>query len=375
MAKSPHVLFLTLRVFSATGGIEKVCRTLARVLANWQAAHPEKKSVALFSMYDHTNDADARYLGNIAFRGFSIRRLAFVFAAWRAGCAARVVVLSHVNLLLVAWLIRLFRPSVRIYLVAHGIEVWRTLPRWKVWALKRACTKVLAVSAFTRQDMIQRFQLEPNLVEVVPNGLDPLLAPPATEQQVGQLRSRFGLEGAHPILLTLTRIAHTEGYKGYDQVIRLIPRLLDAYPQLTYLMVGKYDAAEHDRIKNLAREVGVLDRLVFTGFLPDVDVPACFQLADLYVMPSKKEGFGIVFIEALHYGTPVVGGNKDGSTEALMHGQLGTLVDPDDDEAILQGIRKALLQGKADSRTVQSQFGFPAYERRMLDALGLDSHE
>ncbi len=79
-----------------------------------------------------------------------------------------------------------------------------------------------------------------------------------------------------------------------------------------------------------------------TGYLQDEELEEHFTMSDMYVMPSRKEGFGIVFIEAMYYGLPVIAGNADGSTDALLNGELGQLVDPDDVHEIAKAIANVL---------------------------------
>jgi glycosyltransferase involved in cell wall biosynthesis len=81
-----------------------------------------------------------------------------------------------------------------------------------------------------------------------------------------------------------------------------------------------------------------------TGFIPDEELTAHYQLCDVFAMPSKKEGFGIVYLEALACGKPTLGGNQDGALDALCRGELGALVDPDDVQAIAHTLVE-ILQG------------------------------
>ena len=81
------------------------------------------------------------------------------------------------------------------------------------------------------------------------------------------------------------------------------------------------------------------------GFIPDEELCDYYNLCDVFAMPSKGEGFGIVYLEALACGKPTIGGNQDGAIDALCNGELGVLVDPDNIEQIAQAIVD-ILQGK-----------------------------
>ncbi|MEO7534674.1 MAG: glycosyltransferase family 4 protein, partial [Ferruginibacter sp.] len=90
-----------------------------------------------------------------------------------------------------------------------------------------------------------------------------------------------------------------------------------------------------------------------------------FNIADIYIMPSTGEGFGIVFIEALFYGKPVIAGNQDGSVDALGNGEFGLLVNPNDNDEIVAAVRKVLANKEAclpDEEKVMEKFGFDRYK-------------
>jgi glycosyltransferase involved in cell wall biosynthesis len=123
--------------------------------------------------------------------------------------------------------------------------------------------------------------------------------------------------------------------------------------------------------------LGVGDSVTFCGFVADADLPAYYRLADLFVMPSRGEGFGIVFLEAMASGTPVLGGNQDGTVDALSDGALGALVDPQDPEGLADELHR-LLQGVGppawfEPNTLRdaclSHHGRAAFASRITDAL------
>ena len=95
-------------------------------------------------------------------------------------------------------------------------------------------------------------------------------------------------------------------------------------------MAGQYDHREEIRIQKLISECNVDEEVILTSFLAENELTDYFLLADLFVLPSKKEGFGIVFVEAMACGLPVICGNVDGSVDAIRGGELGRAVNPDD---------------------------------------------
>src|SRR6185437_1267256 len=119
-----------------------------------------------------------------------------------------------------------------------------------------------------------------------------------------------------------------ERYKGYDKVMEALVLLKTKYPQLRYLLAGNYDDKEKEWVDHLIQQAGLQRQVILPGYIEDDEIPGHFAVSDIYIMPSSGEGFGIVFIEAMYYGLPVIAGNKDGSTDALLNGELGQLVNP-----------------------------------------------
>jgi glycosyltransferase involved in cell wall biosynthesis len=108
------------------------------------------------------------------------------------------------------------------------------------------------------------------------------------------------------------------------------------------------------------------------GFIPEEELPDHFALADAYIMPSKGEGFGIAFIEAMYYGLPVISGNADGSADALLQGKLGQLTDPSDPNEIAGAISKLIEDPQnflPNKEVVNTQFGYEAYKDKLATAI------
>src|SRR5262249_12921035 len=125
------------------------------------------------------------------------------------------------------------------------------------------------------------------------------------------------------------------------------------HSELIYLIVG--DGDDRPRLEALATECGVAERVRFVGLVRAEELPDYFRLADVFVMPSTGEGFGIVFLEAMASGVPVIGGNQDGSLDALGDGILGTAVHPHNCEEIASAI-SAALKNPARSRNGIDRF-------------------
>lgn len=366
------MLFLTLQTFSATGGIEKVSRAITKILDEWQ--RDQKVEVAIFSLYDYR--PDRRYVQQAGFRGFKGQRWAFVWKTWCQGRRQQLLLLSHVNLFLPALLVKLFRPRVKLVLLAHGIEVWNGLNWLKRYCLHR-CDSILAVSNYTRCRLLEQYRLSEEKVSVLNNPLDPFFGFPATFEKPAYLLRRYGLQPRQQLLFTLTRLSAADHYKGVDHVLAALRALVKKHPNIYYLIGGYHEVAEKERLDRLIQRWQLQDHVQWLGFINERELVDHFLLADLFVMPSKNEGFGMVFIEALACGLPVIAGNRDGSVDAFVQGALGRLVDPEDNRAIQMAIAEALSD--SDSRlperrrnlqqTVQQRFGYATYRGQLAQQL------
>jgi len=173
-------------------------------------------------------------------------------------------------------------------------------------------------------------------VRVLPNTVDPRFTPGL---KPADMLRRFGLEG-RKVILTVSRLASGERYKGHDRIIASMPHILERHPEALYLVAG--DGDDRPRLEALAQSAGLGDKIRFAGSLTEADLPGAYRMADVFAMPSTGEGFGIVFLEAAASGLPVIAGNRDGSVDALADGAIGQLVDPDQPDQLVSAIGAAL---------------------------------
>ena len=251
-------------------------------------------------------------------------------------------------------------------LLAHGIEVWGKLSSSKQKMLNK-CDAIFCVSQFTKNKLLDEQGLQNKNLFVLNNCLDPFMSR-IDKRKEESLLKKYNLTSQHKVLLSLTRLSSKELYKGYDHVLKSVAELKKNVPEICYLLVGKYDDKEKKRLEIIVEQLGIKKQVIFAGFIPDEDLANHFALADVFVMPSKKEGFGIVFIEAMFYGLPVIAGNKDGSVDPLLNGQLGILVDPDNEQEITHQISNVLNNANKylpDEALLLKHFSFDAYKQNL----------
>jgi glycosyltransferase involved in cell wall biosynthesis len=219
--------------------------------------------------------------------------------------------------------------------MTYGKEVWAPLPILEKLALHQA-DAIWTISRYSRDRLCQANQIEPERVQIVPCIVDGDVFCPAPASPA--LMEQYGLAG-HKVLITIARLWSGDIYKGVDVTLRALPQILCNYPQLKYLVIGRGD--DQPRLVRLTQELGVTEQVIFVGFVPSENLVDYYRLADGYVMPSQ-EGFGIVYLEALACGVPVIAGDADGSADPLQDGQLGWQVPHRNVDAVAQACNELL---------------------------------
>ena len=248
------------------------------------------------------------------------------------------MICGHIPLLPIAW--RAARGAgVPLLLIVHGIEARDPSDKWLANRLVPTVDAFVSVSEHTKQQVVRWAEVDPEKGHVVPNCIDRSRFGPGAAPSY--LKDRYGLHD-RTVMLTLGRLPVQEKRKGHDEMLEVLPDLAAEVPDLTYLVCG--DGADRDRLKAKARRLGVADRTIFAGYVPEEEKVDHYRAADVFAMPGRTEGFGIVYLEAMACGVPVVASSADASREAVRNGKLGTVVDPDDPEDVKAGILSALRE-------------------------------
>ena len=366
MANPKRILFLSLGTFSQMGGIERFNRCFLKALDEIADV-----DVRAYSLYDR--DANALYFPPERTFFFRRKKLPFILAVLQAAMKADIIIVGHINLSFLAVVLKYLKPSTRQLLITHGIDVWQHPHTGVKKRYLQLCDQILAVSRFTKEKLVRMQQTPADKISIFHNTIDPYLPIATNFTKPAELAARYGLQPEDKVIFALTRLSSSEQFKGYDKVLRTLQRMVRQDPGIKYILGGKSDERERARIQSLVASLGLEAHVVLPGFITEAEVGDHYLLADCYIMPSKKEGFGIVYIEALLYGLPVIAGNKDGSTDALQDGRLGRLIDPDSEEEIEAALRQALAGDRRNRPSIQADvircFGFPVFRERLSDML------
>lgn len=355
-------LLLSPELFLHEGGIARIMRLYLKALC--ELAGPGGRVDSLVLNDNPGRDARLeRYstaqLGEQV--GCSRSKLSFIRETVRLGRRADVLICGHLHQLAIARLAKVFNPRLRYYLVAHGIEVWRPYSLLERKALLGA-HRIFCISEYTRRSMLRFFpELPADRLVVVPNTMDPFFAPALNDRKS---KAPF----ASPRILIVSRLSSADTYKGVDTLIEAMPLVRQQYPLARLRIVGKGD--DQPRLEALVQRLGVGFAVDFLGPISDEALRAEYATCDLFALPSRKEGFGLVFLEAMAYGKPCLGARAGGTPEVITDatGQLAEYANiPDLAAAIADLVRhprdSGIVRHHADT------FAFPAFAQRLATAL------
>lgn len=290
-------------------------------------------------------------------------RVAYTLAALRIALSwnVDVVFCGHLYLAPLARLLARLKRA-RLIMQVHGVEAWER-PGGLVRKAVEGADLVLCVSRHTRHAVLGWAALAPERAIVLPNTVGDAFTP----GDGAELRTAWKLDGKR-VLLTVGRLPAAERYKGHDRVIRALPQLIAGGLDVVYVIAG--DGDDRQRLEDLAAQEGISDRVRFVGALDGLTLVEAYRMADLFVMPSTGEGFGIAFLEAMACGTPAVGLAAAGARDALADGALGATTSVADlPETLSRMLADANLDRRALSEAVMKRFGRHVFNRRAVSAV------
>jgi phosphatidylinositol alpha-1,6-mannosyltransferase len=306
----PTRRFAAVTLDARGGGIAAVSRLLWRAVAD---AWPEESELVTLMPPSASGAARPSALAKARFA-------ADVLTTHVRG-TVRWTLYSHLALArLQPWLHgRLARPYA-IFL--HGIEAWRPLSSTDVRAVTGA-SLLIANSSYTARRLRATHRWIGPIAECA-------LALPDVPVRA------FSRPSTPPTVLIVARMSAAERYKGHDQLLEAWPAVRSRIPGARLLVVGDGDDAS--RLKGKAAALGLGDSVIFTGFVADAVLDDIYEKASVFAMPSRDEGFGLVYLEAMRRGLPCIGSIHDAAADVIVDGQTGYLVDQVDVDALADRI-------------------------------------
>jgi glycosyltransferase involved in cell wall biosynthesis len=354
-----RILLLVTGVF-VNGGIQRFNHTLLAALSALDL------ECDVLSMHDSLQSTAPPGFGTrTSIRGFAGSRWKFSQCAFRNIVGNRYdwILIGHVNLLVFAIATLLLKPfsRTRAVLIAHGIEVWGHIGRLRRLAFLRLHT-TLCVSRYTRRRVLEqvptlhhdRLAIFPNCLGSTWTGLNPSPQRPVPDA---------------PFVLSVSRLERGDRYKGIVTVIEALSQLDD--PSLHYIVVGHGNDTVF--LREVAARCGVAQRVHFLHGISDAELVNMYTQCKAFVLPSGNEGFGLVFLEAMYFGAPVIAAAEKGALDVVRDGETGLLVRFGDSMAIKRAIERLIgdavlrehLRERGRSTVVgDGEFTFAHFTRR-----------
>ena len=271
-----------------------------------------------------------------------------------------IILCGHLNFSPVCLILK-FIFGVPYTLALYGIEIIE-IHGWLKRRAVRESERVITISEYAKRLILRQYPELKEKVFMLPSAVDGSAFIIKKKNQA--LIDKFGIAG-RPIILSLARLSTPE-HKGQDRVLASLPYVLEKIPNAVYLVVG---GGTDERINAVIKDHPELaNSIIFAGPASDEERVDYYNLGDVYVLPSKFEGFSIVFIESLACGVPVVASDAYGCREGLLDGELGLLVPPDDLKAIADAI-VLILDKKAPSALLDREH----LRRKTLELYGIDA--
>jgi phosphatidylinositol alpha-1,6-mannosyltransferase len=223
----------------------------------------------------------------------------------------------------------------------------------------------VAISEFTAREARRILGTHENLA-ICHLGLNPDYPTWARQAPAGPA----ALNGRRTVL-TVGRMVGPARDKGQETLIRAMPEVAGRVPEALLVLVGQGE--DRGRLEGLSRDLNVSGHVHFAGVVGDRELPGYYEAAEVFAMPSRAEGFGLVYLEAMYHAKPCVAGNADASGEVVLDGETGLLVTPgsvsEARDAILRLLHdpeQSRALGRAGRLRYQEHFSYPHFANRLL---------
>jgi glycosyltransferase involved in cell wall biosynthesis len=242
--------------------------------------------------------------------------------------------------------------------------------RGSLWMATHRSNRILTVSEASKRDILDYFNVAPEKIDVIYNGIDEGFSTLPAEEDVARVRERFQLDA--PFILYAGNIKPHKNLERTIEAFELLRRSRE-FDQVKFVIIGK-DIAKYAALRHAVHRHKLHKYVRFFGFVPDQTLAILYRLAAVFVFPSLYEGFGLPPLEAMASGTPVITSNVSSLPEVV--GDAALLVDPHHPEAIAEAMRRILTDStlRADLRSRglarARQFSWDRSIRRVREIYG-----
>jgi phosphatidylinositol alpha-1,6-mannosyltransferase len=309
-----NVVFVTFALTSRLGGeaqySSRVNRALAELVADGTQRDTRTTTIALWDA-GKAATADER-AATVGCNGNKVRCIGQFIRALHD--RPDLVIYGHVLFLPLAVLARVLAPSARRVLIAYGLEAWEPPSRLRSILVRHFVHQIVAISAHTASRMSEVYKVSPETFGVLPCAIDVTPSPVAAVRR-------------EPLsILIVSRLGEHSEHKGVGVLIEAMALVREVVPGATLTVVG--DGKDRPRYEALAAELGLADIVTFAGVVSDSELQNYYRRSRIFALPSSKEGFGIVFLEAWLAGLAIVAANRAAARDVIDDNSTGLLVEP-----------------------------------------------
>jgi glycosyltransferase involved in cell wall biosynthesis len=183
--------------------------------------------------------------------------------------------------------------------------------------------KIIAVSEFTKQELLKYYKVKPDKIRVIHNGVDTKKFQPTGDKQ--KAKTEVGLNPKDIAILSVGRLY---ARKGLFTLIETMPKIVKRFSNAKLIISGKGQSNEMKKLINHAARLGIREDIVFTGYFPDSKLPKLYQAADVFAFSTFYEHHPFAILEAMSTGLPIVTNNVGGIPETIENGKNGFLCTP-----------------------------------------------
>ncbi|MEC9344708.1 MAG: glycosyltransferase family 4 protein [Pseudomonadota bacterium] len=374
-ARRRTIVFAATGIFATPGGIASANRNV--LLALQEIAGRAGLEVSVIAANEPAGTDAPASDADIVYRTAGGNRIAYARMLLAALPGARLVVFDHVRLALPLRVVPRFL-SPRVAIAAHGSEAWRRVRPGSI-ALFRAANLVFTNSHYTLRRMQSCFDGFNGVA--LPLGLPPTFVRRKEETVRPRPMSFAAVDGVtRPlgarVVLLVSRLDPGEREKGHRELIGVLPSLSARFPDVQLVFAGS--GADAGALADVARSAGMGQRVFLTGQLGVEELQDLYDTCAVYAMPSRQEGFGLTYLEAMNSARPCIACHDDGGADVVVDGETGLLVSqpiqPDDLlvalSTVLGDAGLGRRMGLAGRDRLAREFTAEAYQARLCAALG-----
>ncbi len=360
--KKSNIVVFSFAYDPFVGGSEIAIKEIIRQAENFDFTVLTSRFEPTTPPVDKYGNVDIRRLGppSRVRHGAIFKKIGYVFRAWQE--AERLHSQRRFDLIWVvmasyggiaALLFKMNHPNVPMLLTIQEGDSESHLKYGKFGLVGffgklmfRSADYIQVISGYLRDFSLMQGAQVP--IEIVPNGVDiGLFSTKYRPVEIKALREYLGIKDEY-VALTTSRLVVKN---GVDILIRAVAKFKERRPNIKCLIIG--EGPDRIKLERLAKKLGVESNVIFLGHMSQNDLPLYFAISDMFIRPSRSEGLGSSFLEAMAAGTPVIGTPVGGIVDFLKDGETGYVAEPENPESVAYKMHEILDDSKKTGKTVR----------------------